>query len=131
LGRSILINHAEERAREQGSAICIGFIYLRYSDQVGLTIRCCLEILVKQTLEQHSDLVRLAAEVYASHVRLETTPTEGDLLQLLKRFVGAVARTTYFLDALDEAPPEIQIGLVEKLLSTCQETTPWRLLFRL
>jgi hypothetical protein len=29
-----------------------------------------------------------------------------------------VTCTTYFLDALDEAPPEIQITLVEKLLST-------------
>jgi hypothetical protein len=118
LGRSILINYAEERARELQSPICFGFIYLRYSDNVGLTIRSCLEILVKQSLEQHSDLLRLAAEVYAPHVRLETEPTEGELLHLLKRFVAAVASTCYFLDALDEAPPEIQISLVEKLLST-------------
>jgi hypothetical protein len=56
--------------------------------------------------------------VYAPHVRLATEPTQEELLDLLKRFVAAVASTTYFLDALDEAPPEIQIGLVEKLLST-------------
>ncbi|KAH6910107.1 ankyrin repeat-containing domain protein [Coprinopsis sp. MPI-PUGE-AT-0042] len=115
---SIMINHAEERARELGSPVCIGFIYLRYSDNAGLTVRHCLEVLVKQSLQQHSNLLRLAEEVYAPHVRLEGEPPEGELLRLLQGFTRAVTSTTYFLDALDEAPPAIQIDLVGKLAST-------------
>ncbi|KAH6910052.1 hypothetical protein BKA70DRAFT_1424554 [Coprinopsis sp. MPI-PUGE-AT-0042] len=115
---SIMINHAEERARELGSPVCIGFIYLRYSDNAGLTVRHCLEVLVKQSLQQHPNLLRLAEEVYAPHVRLEGEPPEGELLRLLQGFTRAVTSTTYFLDALDEAPPAIQIDLVGKLAST-------------
>jgi ankyrin repeat domain-containing protein 50 len=118
LDRSILINFAEEGAREPGSSTCIGFIYLRYSDKVGLTVRSCLEVLVKQSLEQHPGFDRLVAAVYVPHLRLETEPTEEEILQLLKQFVGVVLSTSYFLDALDEAPAEIRIPLVEKLLST-------------
>jgi hypothetical protein len=118
LDRAILINYAEEGAREQGSSTCVGFIYLRYSDNASLTIRSCLEVLVKQGLEQHPDFHPLATAVHAPHVRLATEPTEEELLELLKRFVAAVLSTSYFIDALDEAPAEIQITLVEKLLST-------------
>ncbi|KAH6910126.1 hypothetical protein BKA70DRAFT_1466413 [Coprinopsis sp. MPI-PUGE-AT-0042] len=116
--RSIMINHAEERARELGSPVCIGFIYLRCSDNAGLTVRHCFEVLVKQSLQQHPNLLRLAEEVYAPHVRLEGEPPEGELLRLLQGFTRAVTSTTYFLDALDEAPPAIQIDLVGKLAST-------------
>jgi ankyrin repeat domain-containing protein 50 len=116
--RSIVIKGVEKSAsEEQGSTICIGYIYLRYSDSLGLTVRQCLEILVKQTVEKHPACLRLAESVYAEHIRLKTRPTEEELLQLLKDCV-IVVKAFYFLDALDEAPLDIQASLVEKLSST-------------
>jgi hypothetical protein len=112
-----MIRGVEKWAREQGSPICICYIYIRYSDQEGLTVRHCLEVLVKQTIEKHPDCRERAEEVYAEHFRLKTRPTEEDLFQLLKTFTTMVMVSFYFLDALDEAPEPIQFDLVTRLSS--------------
>jgi hypothetical protein len=97
--------------------ICICYIYIRYSDHAGLTVRHCLEVLVKQTIEKHPDCRRPAQEVYAEHFRLKTRPTEEELFQLLKVFTTLVKASFYFLDALDEAPEPIQLDLLIRLSS--------------
>ncbi|KAH6871293.1 hypothetical protein BKA70DRAFT_1024433, partial [Coprinopsis sp. MPI-PUGE-AT-0042] len=98
-GKTVLTYRANEMAEE----ICIGYIYIRYSDNTGLTIGHCLEILVKQTVEKHPSCHKLAEGVYAEHIRLKTRPTEEELLKLLRTF-AAIVKAFYFLDALDEAP---------------------------
>jgi hypothetical protein len=99
------------------SDICVCYIYIRYSDHSGLTVRHCLEVLVKQTIEKHPDCRQPALEVYAEHFRLKTRPTEKELFQLLKVFTTMVKATFYFLDALDEAPEPIQFDLLTRLSS--------------
>jgi hypothetical protein len=111
-----MIDGVEKWAGERAS-ICICYIYVRYSDQEGLTVRHCLEVLVKQTIEEHPDCRERAQEVYAEHFRLKTRPTEEDLFQLLKVFTTMLTACFYFLDALDEAPEPIQFDLLIRLSS--------------
>jgi ankyrin repeat domain-containing protein 50 len=114
--RSIVVNRVERLAMGHDPPICVGYVYIRYTDCAGLTVRHCLEVLVKQTIEEHPSCYQAALNVYAEHDRLKTRPTEDELLQLLKGF-STLVKAFYFLDALDEAPPEIQTDLVEKLSS--------------
>ncbi|KAH6904768.1 hypothetical protein BKA70DRAFT_1294877 [Coprinopsis sp. MPI-PUGE-AT-0042] len=114
---SIVISILEEYARASITPICICYIYFRYSDHVNMTVRGCLETLVKQTIERHPHCASLFDEVYGRHVRERTQPSEEELLMLLRRFVGTMSITVYALDALDEAPPEMQLELLEKLAS--------------
>ncbi|KAH6904762.1 hypothetical protein BKA70DRAFT_1565435 [Coprinopsis sp. MPI-PUGE-AT-0042] len=114
---SIVINILEEYARASAAPICICYIYFRYSDHAELTVRGCLETLVKQTIERHPHCVSLFDEVYARHIREKTQPSEEELLALLRQFVGTMAIAVYALDALDEAPPKIQLELLQKLVS--------------
>ncbi|KAH6871311.1 hypothetical protein BKA70DRAFT_1488958 [Coprinopsis sp. MPI-PUGE-AT-0042] len=107
----------EEQKEQKPLCICVCYIYIRYSDNSGLTIRHCLEVLVKQTIEKHPSCLELAKRVYTEHIRLNTRPTEEELLHLLNSFTSVVAATFYFLDALDEAPPGIQFDLLNRLLS--------------
>jgi hypothetical protein len=112
-----MVNGVEKWAGEQASPICVCYIYIRYSDDAGLTVRHCLEVLVKQTIEKHPSCRRPAEEAYAEHFRLKTRPTEEDLFQLLKTFTTIVRASFYFLDALDEAPEPIQFDLLIRLSS--------------
>src|SRR5215217_2502396 len=100
---SIVINDLEARAAAD-SRICVAYIYFRYTDGADLSVRDVLEILVKQTIERHSNCAAIAEEAYSRHVREKTRPTEAELLQLLHRFIAAKLITFYVLDALDEAP---------------------------
>ncbi|KAH6911296.1 hypothetical protein BKA70DRAFT_1424041 [Coprinopsis sp. MPI-PUGE-AT-0042] len=98
-GKSILaslaINAVETRAKASLTPICVGYLYIRYSDSTKFTVRDLLEILVKQT---------------------KTEPSTTERVALLKRFTSELVTTSfYFVDALDEAPPDVQLELLEKL----------------
>ncbi|KAH6911281.1 hypothetical protein BKA70DRAFT_56221 [Coprinopsis sp. MPI-PUGE-AT-0042] len=112
---AIMINEIDTHAQASRYAICVCYIYFRYSDRTTATVRDFLEVLVKQTVERHSNCVIILNEVYARHTRERTQPSEAELLRLLHRFSEAMEATFYFLDALDEAPPDVQLDLLEKL----------------
>ncbi|KAH6892725.1 hypothetical protein BKA70DRAFT_1119278, partial [Coprinopsis sp. MPI-PUGE-AT-0042] len=112
---SIVINEVEVRAEASKRPICVCYIYFRYSDHTTATVRDFLLVLVKQTIERHADCLPIFNEVFARHIREKTLPSESELVQLLHRFSEVLAAMFYFLDALDEAPPDIQFDLVEKL----------------
>ncbi|KAH6907888.1 ankyrin repeat-containing domain protein, partial [Coprinopsis sp. MPI-PUGE-AT-0042] len=119
-GKSILaslaINAVETRAKASLSPICVGYLYIRYSDSTKFTVRDLLEILVKQTVERHPAALPLCTEVYARHVREKTEPSTTELVALLKSFTSELVTTSfYFVDALDEAPADVQLELLEKL----------------
>ncbi|KAH6892723.1 hypothetical protein BKA70DRAFT_1201200 [Coprinopsis sp. MPI-PUGE-AT-0042] len=112
---SIVINEVEARAEASERPICVGYIYFRYSDHTTATVRDFLLALVKQTIERHADCLPIFNEVFARHIREKTLPSESELVQLLRRFAEVIAEMFYFLDALDEAPPDVQFDLLEKL----------------
>ncbi|KAH6874349.1 hypothetical protein BKA70DRAFT_1208793 [Coprinopsis sp. MPI-PUGE-AT-0042] len=114
---SLVINEIERRVAEAQEPICVAYFFMRYSEHGQVSVRNVLEVLVKQTVERHQDLLPLAAEVYDQHVREGTEPTEAQLLALLEQFIAHMAITFYILDALDEGPFEIQHALIEKLAS--------------
>ncbi|KAH6879588.1 hypothetical protein BKA70DRAFT_1345395 [Coprinopsis sp. MPI-PUGE-AT-0042] len=112
---SIAIQALEIYARASSTPVCVCYIYFRYSDHAKASIQDFLEILVKQTLERHPACIPLFEEAYTRHIQEKTRPSELELLELLQRFIGLTAVTFYVLDALDEAPPSIQLEIVKKL----------------
>ncbi|KAH6903548.1 hypothetical protein BKA70DRAFT_1194493 [Coprinopsis sp. MPI-PUGE-AT-0042] len=112
---SIVINEVEARAEASERPICVCYIYFRYSDHTTATVRDFLLVLVKQTIERHAGCLPLFNEVFVRHIREKTLPSESELVQLLHRFAEVIAGMFYFLDALDEAPPDVQFDLLEKL----------------
>ncbi|KAH6909411.1 hypothetical protein BKA70DRAFT_1275956 [Coprinopsis sp. MPI-PUGE-AT-0042] len=114
---SIVINEVETHAKASGSAISVGYIYFRYSDNTTTTVRDFLEVLVKQTVERHENCLPNFHQIYERHIRERSQPSEPELLLLLQRFAEVMEATFYFLEALDEAPADIQFDLLEKLES--------------
>lgn len=112
---SILINDLETRARAADGQICVAYVYIRYSDRSSVTVRALLEVLVKQIIQRHLACRSLAEDLYNLHLSEETRPTEEELLQLLQEFTKAAGTTFYIIDALDEAPTEVQLDLITKL----------------
>ena len=92
---SIVIHDLEARADAAGGSICVAYVYFRYSDVTGLTIRAVLEILVKQTVERHPDCAPLAMKIFSRHVKERTQPTEAELFELLSAFVKAKSLVRY------------------------------------
>ncbi|KAH6904799.1 hypothetical protein BKA70DRAFT_519826 [Coprinopsis sp. MPI-PUGE-AT-0042] len=114
---SIVIDILDDHARSSTSPICVNYIYFRYSDHSKANVRWFLEILVKQTVERHDHCLPLFDEIYARHIREKTQPSVEELLSLYQRLSKTMLVTFCILDALDEAPPEIQIDILEKLAS--------------
>ncbi|KAH6904769.1 hypothetical protein BKA70DRAFT_1063427, partial [Coprinopsis sp. MPI-PUGE-AT-0042] len=112
---SIVINTLEAHARASTAPICVNYIYFRYSDHTKATVKGFLEILVKQTVERHPHCLPLFDKVCARHVRENTQPSEDELLSLYRQFSSTMLVTFCILDALDEAPPSLQLDLLEKL----------------
>ena len=104
-------------AKASQGQICVGYAYIRYSDQGQVTIRGILETLVKQTLEKRPDFATLAQNVYDEHIGYDTQPTEVELIELLRQFNQRTRVTFYVLDALDEAPVRIRLKLIQTLSS--------------
>jgi hypothetical protein len=115
--RSIVISWLEAYAKASATPICVAYIYIRYSDHTKATVRDLLEVFVKQTVERHASCLPPANELYARHAREETQPTEDELLLLLQCFKEKMAVTFYIIEALDKAPPSMQLELVGKLAS--------------
>ena len=115
--RSIVINRLEALAKASQGEVCVGYVYIRYSDQAQVTVRGILETLVKQALEKRRDFTPLAQNVYDEHIGHGTQPTEIELTELLRRFNQRTRVTFYVLDALDEAPVRIRLKLIQTLSS--------------
>lgn len=82
-----------------------------------MTVRDLLEILVKQTYERHTGCRKYVEDTYSQHLREATRPTETQLLGLLRRLIASVSITFYVLDALDEAPVQLQRAILKALTS--------------
>jgi hypothetical protein len=116
--RSLAIKAVEAYAKASTIPICVGYLFIRYSDNSKFTVRDLLEILVKQTIERHPAALPSCREVYARHVNEKTQPPLEELVGLLKRLTAELMATTfYFLDALDEAPATIRVELLQTLTS--------------
>ncbi|KAH6887856.1 hypothetical protein BKA70DRAFT_71651 [Coprinopsis sp. MPI-PUGE-AT-0042] len=111
---ALVIDLLEELARESGRKTCVAYIYIRYSDRANMTVRNVLEVLVKQIAERHPDALPIVYETYALHISDATQPTESQLLGLLRQLADYVT-TTFVIDALDEAPTDMQLHLVKTL----------------
>ena len=113
----MVIARLEALAKAYSGQICVGYVYIRYSDQDKVTIRGVLETLLKQTVEQHPDCMSLIQQAYETHLRHGTQPAEGELIQLLSLLNQRMKVTFYVLDALDEAPIRIRLKLIQTLSS--------------
>ncbi|KAH6884781.1 hypothetical protein BKA70DRAFT_1468248 [Coprinopsis sp. MPI-PUGE-AT-0042] len=114
---SIVLREAELFADRSEDSICVAYIYFRYSDHTNATVKDFLAVLVKQTIERHPRYLPFLRALYNRHIREGTQPSESELLHLLRLFTELIEATFYFLDALDEAPPGVQLDLLEKLSS--------------
>ncbi|KAH6903565.1 hypothetical protein BKA70DRAFT_1155376 [Coprinopsis sp. MPI-PUGE-AT-0042] len=112
---SIVINEVELYAKASRTPVCICYIYFRYSDHTTATVRDFLMVLIKQTIERHARCRPICLAAYERHLREKTQPSDVELLHILHRFSEVMGVMFYFLDALDEAPTEIQFDLLEKL----------------
>ncbi|KAH6902536.1 hypothetical protein BKA70DRAFT_1112840 [Coprinopsis sp. MPI-PUGE-AT-0042] len=139
---SIVIHYLERREEALRGAICVAYVYLRYSEP--LAIRDILELLVKQILERHEDLLPIVQGLYAKHEREKTKPSQHDLMAVLEEFVERGKTLLFVLDALDEMRAEdrpILLRLLTSLdamlfitsrpLETLQAQFPWAQVFNI
>ncbi|KAH6903949.1 hypothetical protein BKA70DRAFT_582864 [Coprinopsis sp. MPI-PUGE-AT-0042] len=112
---SIVINYLDRLEKTSGGAICLAYVYLRYSEP--LSVREVLESFVKQILERHTDLGPLVESVYTAHKRERTKPSQEELHDLLSEFTRRGKTIFFVLDALDELRAEHRSALLGMIVS--------------
>ena len=76
-----------------------------------------LAALVRQHLERDPPLLSVVDTVLARHRLEKTSPSQADLLAMLKDFSQRVDRSFHVIDALDELPPTMRSELLKLLTS--------------
>ncbi|KAH6903940.1 hypothetical protein BKA70DRAFT_1403731 [Coprinopsis sp. MPI-PUGE-AT-0042] len=112
---SIVIRYLEGLEETSGGVVCVAYVYLRYSEP--LTVRDVLELLVKQIVERHIDLVPIIEGLYAKHKREKTKPSQQELVDALAEFTRGGKCLFFVLDALDEMRVKDRPILVNLLAS--------------
>ncbi|KAH6903958.1 ankyrin repeat domain-containing protein 28 [Coprinopsis sp. MPI-PUGE-AT-0042] len=112
---SIVINYLDRLEKTSGGAICLAYVYLRYSEP--LSVRDILESFVKQIVERHADLGPLVESVYTVHKRERTKASQEELQDLLSEFTKRGKTIFFVLDALDELRAEHRSVLLWILVS--------------
>ncbi|KAH6903936.1 ankyrin repeat-containing domain protein [Coprinopsis sp. MPI-PUGE-AT-0042] len=112
---SIVINYLDHLEKTSGGAICLTYVYLRYSEP--LSVRDVLESFVKQIVERHADLGDLVEGLYTVHKRERTKPSQEELQNLLSEFTKQGKTIFFVLDALDEMRAECRPHLLRFLAS--------------
>ncbi|KAH6902522.1 ankyrin repeat-containing domain protein [Coprinopsis sp. MPI-PUGE-AT-0042] len=113
--RSIVIKYLDRLEKTSGGAICLAYVYLRYSEP--LSVRDVLESFVKQIVERHTDLGPLVESIYTPHERERTKPSQEELQELLSDFIRRGKTIFFILDALDEMRAEDRPHLLRFLAS--------------
>ncbi|KAH6906597.1 hypothetical protein BKA70DRAFT_1105281 [Coprinopsis sp. MPI-PUGE-AT-0042] len=113
---SIVINHLERIERTHRGAVCVAYVYIRYSEP--LSVQAILQSLVQQILERHADVAPLVESLYIRHQHERTKPSQQELVALISDFTRHGKTIFIVLDALDELSPDERRVLVELLSST-------------
>ncbi|KAH6892852.1 hypothetical protein BKA70DRAFT_1201172 [Coprinopsis sp. MPI-PUGE-AT-0042] len=112
---SIVIRYLQGLENTSGGAICIAYVYLRYSEP--LAIRDILESLVKQIVERHDDLIPFIEALYARHKKEGTKPSQDELREVLETFIWLGKTLFFVLDGFDEMRDDDRAILLKLLVS--------------
>ncbi|KAH6916203.1 ankyrin repeat-containing domain protein [Coprinopsis sp. MPI-PUGE-AT-0042] len=110
---SIAIDYLEKRSKELGGVMCVGYVFIRYSQP--LTVRTMLKVLIAQLSEQHRDIANVVESAYARHAEERTIPREKDLQAILAGIAKSGKLCFFILDGLDETSTEDQLALLKLL----------------
>ncbi|EAU90013.1 ankyrin repeat domain-containing protein 28 [Coprinopsis cinerea okayama7 len=110
---SNVANDLLQLEEEAKGRVAVIVIYCRYTE--SLSVKEILEATLKQYLERHPFLVDLIEPLYARHDREKTTPTEEELVDLLRFIESQFERCYYVIDGVDEANVTTQFDLIDTL----------------
>ncbi|KAH6902805.1 hypothetical protein BKA70DRAFT_625107 [Coprinopsis sp. MPI-PUGE-AT-0042] len=111
---SVVIKHLEALAKAS-SDICIAFVYCRYTEP--MKVRDVLAALVRQLLERFPRLLPVVEPLYKKHNLERTTPTQTELMDVIRKIFSRFRIAYLFIDGLDEALYDEQFDLLNTLKS--------------
>ncbi|KAH6912446.1 hypothetical protein BKA70DRAFT_1144284 [Coprinopsis sp. MPI-PUGE-AT-0042] len=111
---SVIINHLETLAKVS-SGICVAFVYCRYTEP--MKVRDILAALVRQLLERFPHLLSVVKPLYSQHTLERTTPTQTELIDVIRDICSSFRVAYLFIDGLDEALYDEQFDLLDTLKS--------------
>ncbi|KAH6908060.1 hypothetical protein BKA70DRAFT_1427290 [Coprinopsis sp. MPI-PUGE-AT-0042] len=109
---SVMIKHLQAIA-QASSDICVAFVYCRYTEP--MKVRDILAALVRQLLERFPHLLSVVEGLYAQHSLERTTPTQTELIDVMRKIFGCFRIAYLFVDGLDEALYDEQFDLLDTL----------------
>ncbi|KAH6891554.1 hypothetical protein BKA70DRAFT_850720 [Coprinopsis sp. MPI-PUGE-AT-0042] len=109
---SVVIKHLQTLA-QASTDICVVFVYCRYTEP--MKVRDILAALVRQLLERFPHLLSVVEPLYAQHKLERTNPTQGDLIDAIRKICSGFQMAYLFIDGLDEALYDEQFDLLDTL----------------
>ncbi|KAH6912504.1 hypothetical protein BKA70DRAFT_1397653 [Coprinopsis sp. MPI-PUGE-AT-0042] len=115
-GKTILASVAIQDSEDHApSDICIGYVYCRYTEP--MKVRDILAALVRQLLERYPHLLPTVKPLYNKHDLQRTSPTQSELVDVIRAICKSFKIARLFIDGLDEALYDEQFDLLATLKS--------------
>ncbi|KAH6879952.1 hypothetical protein BKA70DRAFT_1473924 [Coprinopsis sp. MPI-PUGE-AT-0042] len=109
---SVVIKDLQALA-QASTDICVAFVYCRYTEP--MKVRDILAALVRQLLERWPHLLPEVEPLYAQHKLERTKPTQGELIDAIRKICSGFRMAYLFIDGLDEALYDEQFDLLDTL----------------
>lgn len=121
----LAIDHLQRTAK--GGAVA--YIYCDYKRQQEQTVENLAASLVKQYVQQSSEIPKAVRDLYKNHNNAGTRPSVKEMFELLQVMNASFPRVFIIVDALDELPRDGQIRpQFLKFLHTLQTSHPCNLM---
>ncbi|KAH6902875.1 ankyrin repeat-containing domain protein [Coprinopsis sp. MPI-PUGE-AT-0042] len=115
-GKTILASVAIQDSEDHAlSDICIGYVYCRYTEP--MKVRDILAALVRQILERYPHHLPTVKPLYTKHDLQRTSPTQSELVDVIRAICKSFKIARLFIDGLDEALYDEQFDLLATLKS--------------
>ncbi|TFK28964.1 hypothetical protein FA15DRAFT_455264 [Coprinopsis marcescibilis] len=111
---SVVIDHLRRRAKVNPK-ILVAFAYCRYTD--SLPVKAVMAAIIRQILEDYPSTIGFVKPLYDKHELRGTSPTEMELVEVLKAIFTCDMFDQRFLsvDGLDEATSQTQFDILDTL----------------
>lgn len=99
-----MVDHLQALFKDQNVAVAC--IYFNYKERIDQTACNVIASLSKQLIQAQSEASANVKSLYAKHIRQNTRPELGNLVQAFQSEIRSCAKVFIVVDALDECPED-------------------------
>lgn len=123
----MVIRHLQDLCLDNDARKTVHF-YFNYRSSSSVTISGLYAYLLKGLV--HTRALSSTTNTLGSHRRNDSTPSDGEILAMLKEEIPTYSSVYFVFDALDEAPESVRLNIIKRLFADLPDNARYLFTFR-